>query len=111
MSLAKHGNNGKGIASKKNQGGKGKFKGKCHQCGKTGHKATDCWDNTKNADKCPQWFKPSKVTAATNIKKSEELQLVNVNWGAIAEAFAKDDKNVDYETGLALLLNQHVQPL
>ena len=38
--------------------GKGKkFKGDCRICGKKGHKANDCWDNNKNKDKRPSWYK------------------------------------------------------
>ena len=77
---------------------KGKFKGKCHNCGKQGHMAKDCWMDPKNADKRPEWFKPSEVSAAASgeKQKSDELQLVNVRWGKYAEAFAEDDDDFDY---------------
>jgi hypothetical protein len=36
------------------------FKGTCRICGKKGHKAGDCWENSKNADKRPDWYKPGE---------------------------------------------------
>jgi Zinc knuckle len=32
-------------------GKKGSFKVSCFKCGKNGHRATDCWDDEKNASK------------------------------------------------------------
>jgi Reverse transcriptase (RNA-dependent DNA polymerase) len=40
--------------------GKGKFKhfkGSCRLCGARGHKSGDCWDNDRNKDKRPEWYK------------------------------------------------------
>ena len=86
-------------------GKKGRFKGKCHNCGKEGHMARDCWNDPKNADKRPAWFKPSEVAAVCTKadKPSDELQLVNMNWGKYAEAFAEDDDDVDYEEELIIM--------
>ena len=50
-----------------------RFKGTCNHCGKHGHKAVDCWDDPKNADKRPEWMKKKEV-AAIGVK-SRELQL------------------------------------
>ena len=37
----------------------------CRLCGKKGHKAVDCWENPKNADKRPKtWKTKAKETAA-----------------------------------------------
>ena len=82
-----------------NNGQRKKFKGKCNNCGKVGHKAVDCWADPKNASKRPAWFKPSEVAAASATEKrsSSELQLINMSWGKYAEAFAEDDDNYDYE--------------
>lgn len=33
-----------------------KPKGDCHICGKKGHKAEKCWDNTRNKDKRPSFY-------------------------------------------------------
>jgi hypothetical protein len=35
-----------------------KFKGTCQTCGAKGHKSAVCWDNEKNKDKRPAWYKP-----------------------------------------------------
>ena len=86
-------------------GKKGQFKGKCHNCGKEGHMVRDCWNDPKNADKRPAWFKPSEVAAVCTKadKPSDELQLVNMNWGKYAEAFAEDDDDVDYKEELIIM--------
>jgi hypothetical protein len=34
-----------------------KYKGTCQTCGAKGHKRADCWDNDKNKDKRPTWYK------------------------------------------------------
>jgi gag-polypeptide of LTR copia-type len=56
-----YGHNNKGktpeTALSAGQSGKKKFKGECRLCGAKGHKATDCWDNDKNKDKRPKWYK------------------------------------------------------
>jgi hypothetical protein len=41
------------------------FKGDCRVCGKKGHKATECWENEKNKDKRPYFYKPSTSPAFT----------------------------------------------
>ena len=51
-----------------------KFKGTCNRCGKQGHKAVDCWDDPKNAEKRPQWLK-DKMSEVTAVTTSRELQL------------------------------------
>jgi hypothetical protein len=56
------GENGKG------KGKKGKpFKGNCRLCGKKGHKSAECWDNEKNKDKRPKFYKSPEER-----KKSEQ---------------------------------------
>jgi len=98
----------------KNDGGKekrSKFKGTCNYCGKTGHKAADCWDNPANASKVPKWYKPKTRNGDNEVTASQiselqlcqiivgneecdldpELQLVNMNWGRYAEAFEEDE--------------------
>ena len=42
--------------NKKNQN-KSKFQGTCHNCGKKGHRAVDCWLDPKNAHKRPNGWK------------------------------------------------------
>ena len=36
------------------------FKGKCRNCGKQGHKSTDCWENENNKHKRPNNYKQKK---------------------------------------------------
>jgi hypothetical protein len=43
---------------------KGKFKGKCHNCRKVGHRAADCWDDDANASKSPKNYKKSEAALA-----------------------------------------------
>ena len=42
---------------------------KCKRCGKIGHKTSDCWDNLKNKDKRPNFYKKSKTTKAKTNKE------------------------------------------
>lgn len=42
---------------------KNKFKGKCHHCGKKGHKKTDCFHLETNKDKRPKGFKVKEFGA------------------------------------------------
>ena len=58
------------------QDGHKKFDGKCNLCGKHGHKAVVCWNDPKNADKRPTWWKASEVAGVgASFRKSNELQL------------------------------------
>jgi hypothetical protein len=48
---------------------KKQFKGECHLCGAKGHKAVDCWDNEKNQEKCPSYYKnktPDALSSSQN---------------------------------------------
>ena len=45
------------AAEKKKGKFKKVFKGDCRICGKKGHKGEDCWDNEKNKDKRPSFYK------------------------------------------------------
>ena len=67
--------------SKKNNRTK-KFNGTCNNCGKHGHKAVDCWNDPKNADKRPDWWTEKNEVTATGAadKKSIELTLSSVTW-------------------------------
>ena len=47
-----------------------KFKGDCRLCGTKGHKAADCWDNEKNKDKRPSWYK-NKNTESANVSAGQ----------------------------------------
>ena len=51
---------------KSNYSGKKKFKGKCNNCGKQGHMARDCWNDPKNADKRPKWYKANRCWCTFN---------------------------------------------
>jgi hypothetical protein len=69
------------------RGEKKRFNGKCNNCGKKFHKAKDCWEDPKNADKRPNWYKKAdEVNAASKSeesgKASQELQLTSIGWGA-----------------------------
>jgi hypothetical protein len=37
--------------------GNPRFKGRCNNCGRTGHKEIDCWLKEENANKRPPYFK------------------------------------------------------
>jgi len=75
---------------------KKKFNGKCHYCGKVGHTKAECWENPINADKRLKWYRPRTEVAAagrsesSNKDCSEELQLVNMQWGKYADEFEDD---------------------
>jgi hypothetical protein len=51
---------------------KRKFKGDCRICGAKGHKSTDCWDNDKNKEKRPKWYKNPEQ------RKKEKTETANV---------------------------------
>ena len=55
--LCKRNNNGS-KNSKRTQNGGQRFTGKCNNCGKTGHKANQCWEKEENAYLCPRGYKP-----------------------------------------------------
>lgn len=74
----------------KKKGGNGKKNVKCNGCGKQGHVYDDCWDNPKNADKVPEWYKSKKETqaAAEDTQQSRELQVVSwTDYPAFFEEF------------------------
>jgi hypothetical protein len=48
----------------------GKFQGKCNNCGKAGHKVTDCWVLEENKHKLPNWNK-NKEHANTAVNKGD----------------------------------------
>ena len=96
--MALTGQDGKNNANRN----KKKFKGKCHNCGKEGHMARDCWKDPKNAEKRPAWYKGEVSATSTDSKKSNELQLVNVSWGKYAEAFAEED-DINFEEPMSYL--------
>ena len=61
---------------------KNKFKGKCHHCGKKGHKKTDCFHLETNKDKRPKGFKVKEFGATcadTEVNNDCELMLVACN--------------------------------
>jgi hypothetical protein len=45
-------------------GYKTQFDGKCFNCGKTGHRAEDCWDKDENKDKRAKTWKPASERGA-----------------------------------------------
>ena len=52
-----------------NQGGgiRNRYKGDCRICGKKGHKGENCWENERNKDKRPSFYKPnSSVNPSTS---------------------------------------------
>ena len=111
MALASTNEKGQSNSQKKsscNNGGKAKFNGDCNLCGKHGHKSTDCWENPKNADSRPKWWKPKNEVnaAAKDTKKSDELQIVNISWGKYAEEF--EEEEVDYKQALEEVHNGNV---
>jgi hypothetical protein len=90
------------LANKDQKGNKKKFQGTCHECGKKGHRAAQCWKNPKNADRRPKWYK-AEVSATTKDeeeKTSTEIQLTNLHWGAYEEFFEDDDSDIEEELAL-----------
>lgn len=57
------------------------FKGNCHICGQKGHKSSECWENSKNAEKRPDWYKPGNAAGnqenKTNENKTHETRTCN----------------------------------
>ena len=118
MALTNTNNGGKNNKNNKNHRRK-KFNGNCNLCGKANHMAKDCWDNPKNADSRPSWYKPKtknehgEIAATTsnnnNNQRSVELQLINLDWDtcmetskdceeeSIEETMPKDLMPKDYE--------------
>jgi hypothetical protein len=72
-------NNGNGKGGGK---GKQKFKGKCNNCGKVGHREVDCWLKEANKDKRPKGFKvPGETTTvATDGGSKVEYLLVGMTF-------------------------------
>ena len=56
-----------------------KFKGRCNICGRSGHKAADCWEEDRNKEKRPEWFKTISeraMLAAGQPKDGDETEYV-----------------------------------
>ena len=66
----KKGHHAKDCKSKDKSGGN-KFQGKCNNCGKIGHKETDCWDKAENINKKPAWYKPKNEVMAAAVEKDK----------------------------------------
>jgi hypothetical protein len=70
--------NGNGKTNGKSNG-KGRFQGKCNNCGWQGHKVDDCWEKEENKEKRPKWYKGKAASevgaAATDASKSVEFAL------------------------------------
>jgi hypothetical protein len=49
------------------------FKGDCRNCGKKGHKATDCWEKEQNKDKRPAGYKAKNTSDSANVTNSGKL--------------------------------------
>ena len=72
-----------------NNRSKNKFKGTCHVCGRLGHKAKDCWQNStnrkNNKGRQPGWFQgrqntetnQANVNTGGNISEGTEVQMVH----------------------------------
>ena len=52
------------------------FKGKCRNCGKIGHKSTDCWECPENKEKRPKNYRVSNMSddKKRNDEKSRYFQ-------------------------------------
>lgn len=68
---------GKTGANNRNRG-RGKFSGKCNTCGKEGHKAADCWEDDKNSERRPKWYKQGggagNETAASGLDAGSSIE-------------------------------------
>eukprot|EP00957_Ditylum_brightwellii_P126859 9670410-Ditylum_brightwellii.AAC.1 len=70
---------------KKRKKGKKMSNKKCNRCGNKGHDKDNCWDDPKNADKVPAWYRQKKEAVKTKINaetglfcgKAEVLSMAN----------------------------------
>jgi len=108
----KEGGGGRG-----NGGSNSKFGGKCGTCGKKGHKSTDCFDDPKNADKVPEWYKKKKKGSGEAAMMSGDIEVllscvdcstVNVFDEAKIETMLKSSDAMELPSNLSLLLDPNV---
>ena len=60
-------NGGNQQSNNQNEGNKPKFTGKCQTCGKVDHKAAKCWNDERNKEKRPNWWKVNGEAGAAAI--------------------------------------------
>ncbi|MEM9078895.1 MAG: zinc finger CCHC domain-containing protein, partial [Bacteroidota bacterium] len=90
--------------------GKKRFQGKCHNCGKIGHMAKDCWKHPANAHKRWDWYKNKNEVTTANAgtgKKSEELQLAGIPFSQYVDEFVDDDDDSELEKSVQELKDIH----
>ena len=50
--------------------------GKCHNCGKPGHHAQDCWEKEDNKSKHPVYFKPASEKGNTTVDGGRKVEVL-----------------------------------
>ena len=68
---------------------KNKFKGKCHNCGKPGHKEADCWEKEENAHKCLNNFR------VANERNNIHVNMIEVQLSAYNESASSDKSSYE----------------
>jgi Zinc knuckle len=69
--------NGKGKEDGSNSK---KFSGKCFNCGKEGHRSTDCWEKDENKDKRPKGYKVQGEKGAAAMDSTGDSSGSNVEF-------------------------------
>ena len=80
-------------AAPKNEVDKEKSKLKCHSCGKTGHKAADCWHRDKQLAKTAEdigFFATKPLLPETGEAHETRRRLAEITEGVGCRAIAKD---------------------
>ena len=53
-----------------------KIFGKCHNCGKPGHHAQDCWEKEENKSKRPAYFKPASEKGNMTVDGGSNVEVL-----------------------------------
>jgi hypothetical protein len=87
------------------------FKGDCRICGKKGHKGDDCWDNEKNKDKRPSFYKAASkrkesANTANDTDKKDDKKVITCSYcnkvgHSIEKCFKKQNDEKKESAGIA----------
>jgi len=56
-----------------------RFRGKCENCGKIGHKSEQCWAKQENAHMRPHWHKHPNETGNASIHRGPEILMTTID--------------------------------